>query len=297
MTKLISQTAQINGVSTRIVASSATDATPIVFLHGGSPGVTPYCGGAHLWGGVLEKFAMERQVLAPDLPGSGGTALDAGVAPTFENWGAVVVGLLREKQIAGAHLVGHEEGGLLALWMALHAPEFVRSLTIVASKAAAPAGDSLPIFALSAVPRPRWSAVSQRWAFEQISYSAHHIDDELISDCTEAAQDTAHQGVLATLKGIAATEEFGRSSGKTKAQLFRTYRDQGIPAPVQLVWGSHDPLTSVERGFGLYELIARKQRMTEMDVVNRTGNLPFREEPQAFLDLVCAFHEAVDARA
>jgi 2-hydroxy-6-oxonona-2,4-dienedioate hydrolase len=41
-------------------------------------------------------------------------------------------------------------------------------------------GDSLNDILFDAVPLPLWSTESERWAFERVSYSQGHIDDELI---------------------------------------------------------------------------------------------------------------------
>ncbi|MEO7243248.1 MAG: alpha/beta hydrolase, partial [Variovorax sp.] len=75
-----SQLLDVAGVSTRVLTQG--DAGPtMVFLHGGTPGVTPYCGGSHLWGDVLSAFAADCRVIAMDLPGAGGTDVpEAGLA-------------------------------------------------------------------------------------------------------------------------------------------------------------------------------------------------------------------------
>src|SRR4051812_26068659 len=107
-------------------------AIPALFLHGCSSGLTPLGGGAHLWGDVLKAFAAEREVLAPDLPGSGKTACADGQVPTIELLGKHVQALIESKAAGPLHVVGHDDGGLVALWLALNAPHTLKSVSVVA---------------------------------------------------------------------------------------------------------------------------------------------------------------------
>lgn len=66
----------IDGTDTRILVGGKAGAPAALFLHGGIPGVTPYCGGAHIWGDCPAAF-RDRAVIVPDLPGSGGTVQDS----------------------------------------------------------------------------------------------------------------------------------------------------------------------------------------------------------------------------
>jgi 2-hydroxy-6-oxonona-2,4-dienedioate hydrolase len=259
---------QAAGVATHALCTDTRETTPALFLHGGSSGLTPFCSGAHVWGRVLDSFAAHRQVIAPDLPGSGQTPALAGTL-TIDSLGEHTLALLQAAKLGPCHLVGHDEGGLVGLWLALNAPEMLRSLTVVASRTAAPTGDSLPVLTLNNPPQPLWSRVSQAWVLEQISYSYAHVTDDLLDACMAASEGAPHQTMV---------------------------QRRGSPCPVQLVWGSHDPLTPLDRGFGMFEVIARKQPVTRFDIVNRAGNLPFREEPHAFHDVVAAFQAGVNER-
>ena len=288
----------INDLPIRVAQAHGGDATPVVFLHGGSPGVTPYCAGWHIWGDVLDDFARSSRVLAPDLPGSGATPLPAGKPPTLEMMSDYVLGLMEHLGLPPAHLVGHAESGLLALWMAHVAPEKVASVSMIASPSAAPSGDSLPVMTLDHPPQPLWSRLSQRWTFDQVSWSHAHIDDVLLNACVAAAGESPHRDLV---RNVALESSYRvamtQSVGRIKSKFFQIYREQGLSVPIQLVWGSDDPLSGIDRGFGLFRMIARKQPMAAFDVINRTGHFPFREDPEAFFDIVSAFQEAVGVRA
>lgn len=234
----------------------------LIFVHGGVPGVTPYCTGPHIWGRCLELFRRDFEIAAVDFESA---EFDA-----------------RIKQSGKAHLVGHDVGGLLALSYALKNPQSVSAVTVVSSVAAAPTGDGVDDEAIAHPPLPLWSRASQAWALERLSYSRQHIDDALLDACVAAAA-----------KQPAASEAFATAMTQAKFDLFEACRGEGVKVPVQVVWGSHDPLGSVDLGLWLFRIVAQRQKVAQFHVVQRTGALPFREEPEAFHQIVASFHEGV----
>jgi len=244
----------------------------MVFIHGGIPGVTPYVSGPHIWGPVLERFPRAAAIEAT------GTTVDAltqSVRKTSEGKGKV-------------HLVGHDLGGLLAFNIAIDAPQLVSAVTAVASVAASPTGDGVGDLTFAHPPKPLWSRESQRWALERISYSHQHIDGKLLDACVAAAakQPPMTPEVYA--------EQFVPSLMKAKSRFYEVCRGEGIQVPCQVIWGSHDPLATFDHGLWLFRGIAQRQRVSQFHVINRTGSLPFREEPAAFHQVVAAFADVVN---
>jgi 2-hydroxy-6-oxonona-2,4-dienedioate hydrolase len=231
-----------------------------ILIHGGVPGVTPYASGPHIWGNLEgEKVTV-----------TGGT-----VDAMTESVRRVIKGK--------CHLVGHDLGGLIAFNLAIESPQLVSAVTAVASVAAAPTGDGVPDITLAHPPRPLWSRESQRWALERVSYSHRHIDDALLEGCVKAAARQA----------AADANEFVPSLMKAKSRFYEVCRSEGIRAPCQVIWGSHDPLGTFDHGLWLFRGIAQRQRAAQFHVINRAGALPFREEPEAFHHLVSAFAEGI----
>jgi pimeloyl-ACP methyl ester carboxylesterase len=290
---LQTDTITIDGSATRIRKDLGRGGTPLLFLHGGVPGITPYCGGSHIWGPVLAAFAEERPVIALDLPGSGGSALPAGQLPSIDGWGRHVLAVLDHLGLARCHVVGHEEGGLLALWLAMQAPERAQSVSVVASRAAAPSGDMIENITFAHPPEPLWGRVSQAWALDRISYKHDHIDGALLDACAEQAQTDAFRRLAAAMRDGGYYKVFVPSVGAAKARFYATCRGDGIPVPVQLIWASHDPLTPPERGIGLFRDIAPGQPTTVFDLINRSGNLIFREQPGDFFRTVSGFVDSL----
>jgi pimeloyl-ACP methyl ester carboxylesterase len=283
----------IAGVATRYRLDGPEDAPRAVFLHGGTPGVTPYCGGAHLWGDSLVPFLRDRRVLALDLPGSGGTALAAGEAPTIEGMVRHVAALIDEIGFAPCHVVGHDVGALVALTLAIERPAHVQSVAIVASAAASPTGDMVQNLTLAYPPLPLWSRESQAWALERVSLSHLHVDAALLDACVAAAVGAPHRQAVEALGGAGFRKIFVPSVGRAKARFFEVARTTGMPVPAQVVWATDDPLATVEHGLWVFRLIAARQRATQFHLVNRAGSLPFREQPAQFHQIVASFQDGV----
>lgn len=92
----------------------------VVLVHGGTPG-----GGADAFA-AQRPLAQRWSMLLPDRPGHGKTPPSG--REDFEQDAALLSPLLGA---CGAHLVGHSYGGVVAIYMAAHHPELVRSLTLI----------------------------------------------------------------------------------------------------------------------------------------------------------------------
>lgn len=291
MGSLQEQTITVSGQQARILRGGKSNAPAALFLHGGVPGVTPYCSGSHIWGDALTSFTNNLDVIAPDLPGSGGTV--AGTEPlTVDAIGRHIIALLGAVSVEVADVIGHDLGGLVGIWLALNHPARLRSLSIVASPMSAPTGDSLDDILFATPPRPLWSRESQAWALERVSYSHAHIDSRLLDTCAAASEGEAHRQAVELLKTNFA-KAFAPSVNRTKGQLWEACRNAGLPVPTQIVWASHDAATTREAGFVLFDVIAAKQKAAQMHVINRAGSLPFREQAAAFHHIVASFGEGV----
>ena len=290
MNNLVEENVQVLGHPTRLFRGGNKTAPATLFVHGGLPGITPYCSGSHCWGGVLQRFVADGQVIALDLPGSGGTAM-ASEPLSVDVLGRFILATLDTLGIDACDLVVHEASGIVGLWIALEMPKRLRSLSIVASQISTPQGDSLDNLLLVSPPAPLWGRESQMWAFDRLSYSHLHLDSELIEACDAAAQSQPHRQAVAA-RGT--TEKaFAKSVGVTKYRLWETVRGDGIKVPTQFVWGCHDPAVSREAGYVLFTAIARRQTACHFHVINRAGSFPFREQPLAFHHVVSSFQAGI----
>lgn len=285
MTIFTETKAEIGGVATRVLNSAPRDGAPLVFLHGGRPGISPYAAGMHLWGSTLDELTNTRQVVMIDMLASGGTG--AGNAPLrVDAIAAHVVATLENRGQGRVHLIGHELGGLVALFVAMDRPDLLASVGVIASEPAAPVGDTIQNLSLLSPPAPRLGAASQFWAFDRLSYSHHHIDDALIKASVENAGDVEK---IETLAG-----QLPVSIREAKLRIFKVAREEGVKVPIQLIWGRSDPSVTIEQGLVLYGVLCGKQRVVHFNVVNRAGNFPFREQPEEFRRIVSAFVDGLD---
>jgi pimeloyl-ACP methyl ester carboxylesterase len=100
-------------VDDRLVSYEEQGAGPTVVLIHGSPG------NGRAWQRIAERLAERHRVIAPDLPGHGGTTpAPAGAPPDIASTAALLEGLLGVVG-APALLVGHSYGGVVALALAL----------------------------------------------------------------------------------------------------------------------------------------------------------------------------------
>lgn len=290
MSELIETMVDAGGTKTRVPRGGPRDAPAILFLHGGIPGVTPYCGGTHIWGDTPARFAGNRHVVVPDLPGSGGTV--AAAQPTMASLTRHLLTLLSALNIPRVDVVGHDLGGLIGVALALEHPDKVTSLTVVASAMTAPTADGLDNILLTAPPPPLWGRESQAWVFERLSYGHGHITPALLDACVAAGEGEAHRKSVEMAKS---GDPLASSMARTRYALWDACRNKGVPVPTQIVWASHDPATSLEQAYVLFKTIADKQTATHMHVINRSGSFPFREQPESFHHVVSAFQDGVQA--
>ena len=87
-------------------------------------------------------------------------------------------------------------------------------------------------------------------------------------------------------------EQFRPRLTKAQSRFYEITRGAGLTSAVQVIWGPHDPLGTIDHGMWLYRIVAKRQAAAHFHLINRAGALPFREEPDAFHQVLAAFHDA-----
>jgi 2-hydroxy-6-oxonona-2,4-dienedioate hydrolase len=266
----------------------------VLFLHGAIPGVTPYCGGSHVWRETLDDFVADHKIVAIDMLGSGGTGLATTEAPlTVDRLGEHVLATLGQIGVERCHVVGHDVGGLVGAWLAMRDPERFSALSVVASAAAAPIGDWVDDLVFLDPPPPFWSRASQAWALDRISYTPHHIDEALLDACTLASDQSGPRVARTLMESPIARAAFAASMSRTKARLWALSRDSQLQVPTQVIWAANDPLTTPAHGLTLFQTIGIGQPLAQYHLVNRSGSFLFREHPAQFRRLLTAFEDGL----
>ena len=215
--------------------------TPVLLLHG-----VPET--SSVWRDVAPKLAVGRRVLAPDLPGLGGSSY----AGPFDVPSLVTqLAALIESEASGAvDVVGHDWGGSLALGLAGHRPELVRRLCI----ANAPfrhvplhRAVHIPLFALPVVPELIFRLGGRRVVDTMLSLgwkSSTPLDEERRSEYAAAYTDP---------EKVAAMLAYYRAAARprVKALVTRTSLDGAPRVKVEkslVLWGALDPVLPIGTG-------------------------------------------------
>ncbi|GAA3726109.1 alpha/beta hydrolase [Streptomyces tremellae] len=102
---------------------SGTPAPPMLLLHGG--GVT-----ADSWSVHLPALTAQHRVLVPERRGHGRTQ-DLPGPFTYRTMAEDTAALIDHLGTGPVHAVGWSDGGVVALHLALHRPDLVRTLTVI----------------------------------------------------------------------------------------------------------------------------------------------------------------------
>ena len=97
---------------------------PVLLLHG-------WPTSSYLWRGPMRRMATRNRVLAPDLPGFGGSDKPAGVRYGFALFEGAIEGFLRALGVAAVGVAGHDLGGSVAAHWALRSPGRVTRLALL----------------------------------------------------------------------------------------------------------------------------------------------------------------------
>jgi 3-oxoadipate enol-lactonase len=249
---------------------------PLVLVHGaGTSGA--------IWRRATPVLAQRRRVIAPDLPGYGGSPA---VGPGFALEAVsdrLAAGLEEAGVPAPYDLVGHSMGGGISILLAARHPERVRRLVLVA-----PAG-------LAALPRALAAllgTVAAPYAVARRRLASPLADSALVRRLALAgvARDGARvpaEHARAVLASSAGATRIGPGLASAAAADLRQAL-AGLKGPLGLVWGEHDPVIPRKR----VEVIRDARPDVVLSIVPDTAHAPMLERPDAF----CAALEDVLGR-
>ena len=260
--------------------SGAGDGTPVLLLHGVPE--TSSC-----WRDVAPRLAPGRRVLAPDLPGLGGSVFAGPYdVPTLVRQ---LAALLEAEQTSRVDVVGHDWGGVLALGLAGLRPDLVRRLVVVNApfRSGPPVHRAvhLPLFALPVLPEALFRLSGRRAVDVMLRAgwrSPRPLDQERRAEY-EAAY-TGRQRVAAMLGYYRAAVRPRRGAlrpGSSSAALPAVDVERAL-----VLWGALDPVLPIATGEAVVRDLGPR---TEMTTVPGAGHFVLEEAPDEVAEVLLAF--------
>ncbi len=226
----------------------------LLFLHGS--------GQSHLSYMLQSRFFANRgwAVLVPDMPAhgmSGGDALTS--IEDMADWAAE---LMDAADVSSANIIGHSQGGLVALELAMRYPDKVKSLSQVATALAIPVNDAL--LSMAEKNEPAAIAAMTDWGHGCAGHMHNH---------TMPGQDHMNFG-----KQLMATNDAGALFADLSACVNYTggaAAAAAITCPAQVILAAKDKMTPLK--FGLQMATALKA--TAPVIVADAGHMLPSERP------------------
>ena len=256
-------------------ASSGDDEDPAVLVHG--------LGGQ--WQNWLEnipRLAVDRRVVAMDLPGFGLTPEPKGEKISISGYGRLVNTLCDKLGLDKIDLVGNSMGGYVAAEVAIQFPERVSRLVLV-SAAGISSAETLqaPILTFGRIA----TALATNSAARHRKLAARPLTRH-----ASLALVARHPRLL---KADLTYEGFFKGAGKPgfddalRACLDYDFRDRlpEVKVPTLIVWGEHDSIIPVRDADEFERLIEDSRKVVMKD----TGHIPMAERPEAFNDVLVEF--------
>jgi len=283
----------VEGVRTRYF--EAGQGPTLVLFHGGNMGSGNLAECAEDWELNFAALAQQCHVIAIDKLGQGYTN-----NPLTDNDFTMPATVFHAKsfltalELKNVHIAGHSRGGYLVCRLALDNPNLIASCTIIDTNTLAPGVPSSAEI-LANPPLPRLSRDSQRWIIEHYSYNPSHITKSWLDAVIEIAAlpKSSHAYQKMTVDGLSKNQFMPRLT-EDRSRIFAELRDYGIKCPTLVMWGRNDPTALLAQGTIIYDLIAARQRRTEMAVFNRAGHFCFREQPAAFNTRLLGFIKSTE---
>lgn len=237
---------------------------PVILLHG-------LGGDGSRWAPNIEPLSRDFRVIALDQIGFGES--DKPLANYNDAMLAqFLVEFMKTVGIEKASLVGNSMGASVAVYTAVHYPQFVDKIVLVDGADFKPSGPRHPNPRLRAIQNGTTLAETREF-FRIMFYNKRLVTDQMVRANLILRLRSAYS--------IRMIQESGATGlyGLTDAQV------STIKAPTLIIWGRYDGLANPASGDRLH----RDIRGSEKIVIDRAGHMPQLEQPAEFDRIVSAF--------
>jgi pimeloyl-ACP methyl ester carboxylesterase len=259
------RSAQIEGRRLNFVDVGA--GPPLVFVHG--------LGGC--WQNWLENiphFARSRRVIAPDLPGFGGSEMPAEKI-SMHGYARALDALLAELGVdEPAVVVGNSMGGFVAAELAIAYAHRVERLSLVAAAILwQERRRARPLLMLSKSTKAVAAIGAAQW---ELAFRRPRARELIMSQVVRHPRRISKEMTWELMQGS------GTPGFPAALEAFGTYsiRDRlpEIAAPTLIVWGTDDAQVPVDHAYEFDRLIPD----TRLLILEDTGHVPMVERPEVF---------------
>lgn len=266
---------EVGGVEANYIDVGSGDEDPAVLVHG--------LGGQ--WQNWLEnipRLALDRRVIAMDLPGFGLTPKPEDDEISIPGYGRWVNRLCDKLGLDEIELVGNSMGGYIAAEVAIQFQKRVKRLVLVSAAGISSAETlKMPVLTVGRVA----TAIATNSAARHRVLASRPITRHM-----SLALVARHPRLL---KADLAYEGFFKGAGKggfddaLRACLEYDFRDRlpEVKVPTLIVWGEKDSIIPVRDADEFERLISDSRKVVMKD----TGHIPMAERPQAFNDVLVDF--------
>lgn len=250
------------------------DGVPVLLLHG-----TPET--STMWRDVQPALADGRRVLAPDLPGLGGSSYDG---PYDLESVASQVAALVEKEVPGGRVdvVGHDWGGALALTLTGHRPDLVRRLAVANTayrKVELLRAFHFPLFAVPGLPELFGRVAGRHLVETMLRYpwrAATPLDADAKAEYVAAYTDPERLRAMLGYYRAAARPKVRSAVGLGTSPSYPQVRAEKM----LVLWGAKDPVLPVRIGEGIVQDLGPDCVMV---TVLEAGHFVVEEAPEVSL--------------
>lgn len=182
-----------------------------------------------MWGPQLPRLTEHRRVVRFDLRGHGGSGAPDGPYAMSDLAGDVL-SVLDALGLARASFCGISIGGMIGLWLAIHAPERVERLAVISSSAHLPPADAWSERAWTVLSAggtdPIADTVVGRWLTPEYA-GAHPEIRSWLHDMIAATNPEGYAGCCAAIGGMDLRAELPSIAAPTL--ILTAPRDESIP--------------------------------------------------------------------
>jgi 4,5:9,10-diseco-3-hydroxy-5,9,17-trioxoandrosta-1(10),2-diene-4-oate hydrolase len=252
---------------------------PLIFLHGGGPGVTAW----NTYAQNVDALASSFRLILVDQPGYGKSAQDPGFRGSYWDYAAAVVAaLIGHLELDKVGVVAHSMGGGTAIRLCLDHPEKVDRLTLIGSAGlGAPSVAPMPTEGQSLLRRVR--VAMEAGDQEEVRRLLREFMQAQLFD-----QDYLREESFEERYASATSELSGSNMQRALSRLDPTLPSQlgKVTRPSLLIWGKDDRVAPLETA------IAALARIPESRLVvfSRCGHLPQTEHARDFETAVSTFN-------